>query len=148
MCYIVYLSTDSDRDLSPENRPPLLTFEKDPARPEPGCGLLRHPHRRFVGAAGACSCGFRHLHSIDLGFGPPQAWYPEDAENIEATKQFYDVVAGLLAAGNRVDCVAQWEATDADAIAHLDVDLAAVWREAFRFFEDHHFTFTLSGRSP
>ena len=142
MCYMIYLSTDSGQDLSQGDQPPLLMFEKDPERPEPGIVLLRHPHKWFVGAAGACSCYFRHLSAIELGFGAPEDWYPEDAEDIETTKQFYDMVAGLLSAGNQVDCVSQWVDTPADAITHLDVDLAVVPREAFRFFEDHHFTFT------
>jgi hypothetical protein len=145
MCYIVYLSTDSDRDLVQDNRPPLLMFEKDPANPDPGFDLLRRSHKWFVGAAGTCSCGFRHLYSIELGFGVPEDWAPEEPENIESTKQFYEVVATLLAAGNQVDCVSPWNGTPADAIAHLDVDLAVVSREAFRFFEDHHFTFLRSG---
>lgn len=145
MCYMVYLSTDSGRDLSQDDRPPLLMFEKDPVNPDPGISLLRHPHKWFVGAMGACSCYFRHLPAIELGFGPPEDWYPEDPENIESTKQFYDVVAALLAAGSQVDCVAAWRGTPADAIDHLDVDLAVVSREAFRFFEEHHFAFSHGG---
>jgi hypothetical protein len=141
MCTMVYLSTDSNRDLSQDDRPPLLMFQKDLVDPEHGISLLQHPHRWFVGAMGACSCYFRHLYSIELGFGPPEDWAPEDPENVEATRQFYDVVAALLAAGNRVDCVSQWVETPADAIDHLDVDLAVVSREAFRFFENSHWTF-------
>jgi hypothetical protein len=142
---MVYLSTDSDRDLSQDDRPPLLMFQKDPAEPDPGISLLRHPHQWFVGAMGACSCYFRHLYSIELGFGPPEDWCPEDAEAVKATQQFYEVVAALLAAGNRVDCVSQWRGTPAGAIDHLDVDLAVVSREAFRFFENHHFAFSQGG---
>jgi len=147
MCYMVFISTTADRDLSERNAPPFVIFERDLAHCEPGIAdLLKYPRKWHVGVRSACSCTFRHLSVADIGFGVPEDWYPEEAEEIEATKQFYDVVASLVSAGQRVDCISHWAGTPKNAVKHLDVDLASVSREAFRFFENYHFTFSHSGK--
>ncbi len=144
---MVLLSTTMDKGLAERSIPPFVTFERDLSRCEPGVAdLLRYSHKWYVGVRSACSCTFRHLCQVAIGFGPPEEWYPEEPEEIEATKQFYDVVASLVSAGQRVDCLSHWAGTPKNAIKHLDVDLASISREAFRFFENYHFTFSCSGK--
>ncbi len=149
MCYCVLLSTTADKDLSADNVPPYVIFQRDLSHCETGAAeVLRYPRKWFVGVKSACSCTFRHLSAVHLGFAAPEEWYPEEPEEIEATKQFYDVVVQLLSAGKKVDCVARWAGSPKDAVKHLDVNLATVSREAFRFFENHHFIFSHSGKRP
>ena len=79
--------------------------------------------------------------SIELGFGEPVDWYAEQPDEIEATKRFYDVVTNLISSGSKVDCIDIWEGTIKDRIKRLAVDLSLISRDAFRFFENHHFVF-------
>jgi hypothetical protein len=145
MCYSVLISTDAERDLGVYNTA-LIRFEKDLApEEEKVLGLMRHPHIWYVGSKSGCSCTFRHLHSIELGFGAPEDWYPEDSDEIEATKQFYDIVSTLVSEGSRVDCISIWSGTIEDGVQGLDVALSSIAREEFRFFENHHFNFVYSG---
>lgn len=74
-------------------------------------------------------------------FGAPEEWYEENPEDIEATKAFYDFVAGLARAGHRVDSVTLWDEEPASAIATLVVDFSKVSREAFRFFDGVRFEY-------
>jgi len=144
---MVLLSTTTDRNLSERSVPPFVIFERDLTHSEPGVAdLLRYPHRWYVGVRAACSCTFRHLSLVEIGFGAPEEWYPEEPEEIEATKQLYDVIASLVSAGQRVDCLSHWAGTPRNTIKHLDVDLASVARDAFRFFENYHFLFSPSGK--
>jgi hypothetical protein len=103
--------------------------------------LMLYKHPWYVGSKAGCSCTFRHLLSVELGFGEPLRWFPEEADEIEATKMFYDVVAGLTSAGHKVDCIEIWSGTKKDQIKRLTVDLDNIPRDAFRFFENHHFIF-------
>jgi len=147
MCYCVLLSTTADKDLSEHNVPPYVVFQRDLSHCESGAAeALRYPRKWFVGIKSACSCTFRHLSAVHLGFAAPEDWCPEEPEEIEATGQFYDVVAGLLSAGKKVDCVSRWAGSPKNAIKHLDVDLSSVPRDTFRFFENHHFLFSRSGK--
>jgi hypothetical protein len=142
MCYLIYLSTTSQEDLSrlPSKlyyfRP--LTEEDDPAI----INLLDNPVRWYLECQyGGCSCHFRHLDGgSETDFFPPADWMPEDADDIEATKAVYDVLARLLAEGHKVDLVDIWENTPPEAITVLDVSLSEVDRDSFRFFEHRKFT--------
>ena len=145
MCYLVYISTDFEGDLSRHDAA-LIRFEKNVGNGEPEVlELLQHKNLWYVGSKAGCSCTFRHLFSIELGFGEPVDWYEEQSDEIEATKMFYDVVASLISTGNRVDCIAIWENTQTDQIKRLAVNLLSIPREAFRFFENHHFVFYEEG---
>ena len=141
MCYLVYISTDFKGDLSQHNAA-LLAFGKDFADKDSAVlDLLQYEHLWFVGSKAGCSCTFRHLLSVELGFGEPVKWFPEGADEIEATKLFYDVVSNLISAGYKVDCIQIWNGTKKDQIKRLAVDLEGVSRKSFRFLENHHFIF-------
>jgi hypothetical protein len=140
---MLLVSTDSTVDLSIHNDS-LIAFSRE----LPGCPeeqLLEHPHRWFVGSREGCSCGFRHLYvaSVDLGFGEPVDWYPEEGEDIEATIRFIRIVRELVAEGVSVDCIDAWphgeEAATLSGTIH--VDLPTTSDRAFRFYENHRFVF-------
>ena len=148
MCYLVYLSTDFEGDLSQHNSA-LISFEKDFANCEPEViGLLRYKNFWYVGSKSGCSCTFRHLLSVELGFGEPVDWYEEQADEIEATKIFYDVIANLISSGNKVDCISIWAGTKKSQIKQLEVNISSISRDAYRFFENHHFAFCNSIEKP
>ena len=142
MCYVLYLSTDSPVNLTARNSG-LVTFERLEGMPEDRVmDRLEFPHRWFVGSAGGgCSCGFRHLCSTDLGFGEPVDWFPEEPDEIDATKELYGVICWLLESGHRVDLVDRWEGVEPGDIHNLRVPLADVTAESFRLFENYRFTF-------
>ena len=84
MCYSVYLSTDFEGDLS-QHSSALIRFEKDFTNCEPEImDLLLYEHPWYVGSKAGCSCTFRHLSSVELGFGKPVDWYAEELDEIEA----------------------------------------------------------------
>ncbi len=74
-----------------------------------------------------------------MDFEPPSDWFPEDADDVEATKAVYDVLARLLTDGHKVDLVDVWENSQPDAITALNVSLSEVGRDSFQFFENHKF---------
>ena len=136
------MSTDFDGDLSGHNSA-LIRFEKDFTNCEPGImELLRYKNPWYVGSKAGCSCTFRHLHSVELGFGEPVDWYAEEPDEIEATKVFYEIVVNLIASGSKVDCIAIWTGVKKDRIKNLAVDLSSISRDAFRFFENYHFVYS------
>lgn len=146
MCYIVLLGTTSGQDLARHNTK-LLQFTRD--IPSAGAATveataLRHPHRWFVGSSAGCSCSFRHLCSVALGFGEPADWYPEDADDIQATLQFIRVVRALIAEGHAVECIDAWEHDEMLPNEHEErlVPLDSIRDSEFRFFENHHFVFS------
>ena len=140
MCYSLYLSTNSPEDLSRYNSE-LLRFKRlDPAE-NAGLSILRHRQKWYVGSKSECSCTFRHLHSVELGFGEPVAWYPEDADELSATAALYRVIARLVSAGHQVDCLDIWAGANLQAIPEQVVDLDAVSETSFRLFENYHFVF-------
>jgi hypothetical protein len=147
MCYTVYLSTGSPADLRRHDTE-LLRFEKlvDHSG-DPVAGLLEFQHRWKVGSISGCGCTFRHLTSVELGFGEPVDWYPEDADELEATRRLYAVISLLAEGGHGVDCIDRWEGADADDIKTLVVSLDAVSRDAFRLFENYRFRFSPGVRS-
>lgn len=141
MCYMVYLSTSSPEDLSRYNSeyvrfgPP----EHDDGR---AMSILENEHKWFVGSMTECGCTFRHLaRGNELGFGEPEDWCPEDEDNIKATAELYRVIASLVGAGHRVDCVDIWLSTESAEVETLPVSLATVPEKAFRLFENCHFVF-------
>lgn len=139
MCYRVYISTDSAEDLTARNSE-LLMFKKTSDLDPHYCShLLEYPAKWFVGSKSACSCTFRHLYSIELGFGETADWYPEEADFIDATGELYDTLASLLSSGSHVDLLDQWEGADCQTITTINVSLDAVSRKAFRMFENHIF---------
>ena len=75
MCYGVYISTDSPENLAERNSA-LVRFEKvTDVDAAPCIGVLDFPNQWCVGSKSGCSCTFRHLYSIELGFGEPESWY-------------------------------------------------------------------------
>ncbi len=147
MCYEVYISTDSWEDLTTRNSE-LLRFKRvaDPST-DPAILLLDFPNRWYVGSKSECSCTFRHLYSIELGFGEPVDWYPEEQDELNATRELYTTLTSLLSAGYHVDLLDQWHGSQAEAITTLDVSLSEVSEQAFRLFENHKFRLNL-GRNP
>ena len=146
MCYLVYISTDFEGDLS-EHNSALISFEKDFTNADTEIiDLLLYNYNWYVGSKAGCSCTFRHLSSIELGFGEPVYWYEESSDEIEATKIFYDEISSLISQGNKVDCIEIWAGAEKGKIKCLEVDLSLVSRDAFRFFENHHFVFNNSER--
>lgn len=142
MCYVVLVSTSSSKDLTIHNNE-LVRFSRD--LPEiVACKYLKYPHKWYVGSKAGCSCVFRHLYSVDLGFGEPVDWYPEDPDEIAATIQLIEVIRGLLVGGEAVDCIDAWHHSEMDPVSAkaLEVDLAKVSNGEFRFFENYHFVFT------
>ncbi|MBK8814833.1 MAG: hypothetical protein IPN42_04665 [Methylococcaceae bacterium] len=143
---MVLLSTDSPEDLTKYDKP-LISFSTElPALAE--ALQLAYPYKWFVGSRDGCSCGFRHLYigSVELGFGEPEEWFPEEAGDIQATVCFVKVVSNLLANGASVDCIDAWghESSEADLSGTVDVNLNIISELKFRFFENHRFVFTAS----
>lgn len=139
MCYSIYLSTDADLDLS-KNNSDLVHFIKESV-PQRYRSLLKFPNQWFVGSKSICSCTFRHLHSIELGFCKPQNWYPEDEQAIEATLIFIKIVREVVNKGYQVDCIDIWEADSQSDIFQFIVNLDHIRDDQFRFYENHHFIF-------
>jgi len=146
MCYLIYISTDSAEDLSQHNSA-LIRFEKNFGNPTPEVmDLLLYKYPWYVASKAGCSCTFRHLSSIELGFAEPVDWYEESSDEIEATRIFYDIASSLILSGKNIDCIEIWAGTKRDQIKHLEVDLLSVPRDAFRFYENHHFVFKSAER--
>lgn len=146
MCYVLLLSTTANLDLSEHNND-LVRFSRE--LPDIADTVkLRYPHRWYIGSKSRCSCSFRHLYSIELGFGEPVEWYEEDMDDIRATIQVIGLIRRLVECGEKVDCVDAWDykETHPSAKAELEVDLDIISDKAFRFFENHHFEFTLHSK--
>jgi hypothetical protein len=140
---MVMLSTTSEDDLSVHNSE-LVQFSTDvPSIPERQ--LLKNPQQWFVvSEEGTCSCSFRHLYSIDLGFGEPVEWYPEELDEINATLEVIRIIRNLVNSGSRVDYIDAWEGGSSLPFVELDIDLGCVSNEAFRFYENHCFNFGMA----
>lgn len=139
---MLIVSTDSRADLAVHNDD-LVEFSPElPGLPEES--LLEHPNRWFVGSRHGCSCGFRHLYSVDLGFGEPVDWYSEEAEDVTATLRFVTIVRGLVEQGAHLDCIDAWDHREeerATLAGIVQVPLSSLGDRAFRFFENHRFVF-------
>ncbi len=144
MCYMVILSTDSEINLSKYNDK-LVQYSKDmPGLSEES--YLKYQNMWFVTSQHTCSCGFRHMHfnNIDSGFGVPENWCPEEAEDLESTLEFIQTIRNLLNSGAKVDCIDVWDSQDGSGILSgvVDVDLSSIKDEEFRFYENCHFIFS------
>lgn len=142
MCYMVYISTDCADDLSCRSSE-LVRFREPSAETWSPCPrILKHEHRWFVGSQSGCSCTFRHLShgSIELGFGPPEEWFPEDQDEIDATRQLHDILRGIVQRGRQVDLLDCWSGDEEEDAVALDVSLTVVPVEHFRLFEGYVFT--------
>ena len=142
MCYVVLLSTSADVNLAKFNSD-WVRFSPELPQSD-AVGALRYEHRWYVGSKSECSCTFRHLYSIELGFGEPVDWYPEDEDEIQATLQLFGVIRELVQNGASVDCVDVWGDSQfqPNSDSDLEVDIAAMTDTAFRLFENHRFNFT------
>jgi hypothetical protein len=114
----------------------------DGTEPE-GADLLRHQKKWYVGSKSGCSCTFRRLLSVELGFGEPVDWYPEDDGEVRATAELYRVISRLIAQGHQVDCLDLWTGAPKGDIKELVVKVQEVSETAFRLFENYHFVFAL-----
>lgn len=144
MCYITVLSTTSKADLAIHNNDLVRFSKKLPGVPEEK--YLAHPFKWFIGSKAGCSCELRHLYvsSVELGFGESEEWFPEEASDIEATKQVAATIRALVREGAKVDCVDAWAHGQNEAGplgGDIEVNLAEVSDAAFRFFEMHRFSF-------
>ena len=135
------MSTDFPGDLTQHNSI-LISFNKHFSDFEPEIrDLLLYKYHWYVGSKSGCSCTFRHLSSVEIGFGKPVDWYEENSDAIKATRIFYNVALSLISSGNTIDCIEIWSGTIKDQIKRLKVDLSTIKRDEFRFFENHHFIF-------
>jgi len=144
MCFMTILSTTSNDDLSLANSK-LVQFIKNPIH-VPEEKYLRFKNKWFLASNAGCSCNFRHLsgNSIELGFGEPEAWFPEESESVEASIQIAGNVRALLQQGANVDCVDAWahgQENAAPLLGDIQVNIAEVSNTAFRFFENYRFSF-------
>jgi hypothetical protein len=139
MCYEVYISTDSQEDLATRNSE-LIRFKRvtDP-NIDPGMQLLDFPHHWYVGSKSQCSCTFRHLYSVELGFAEPVDWYPEEQDEIAATRELYATLTSLLSSGYHVDLLDRWYGAQPTDIVTLNVSLSDISEKAFRLFENYKF---------
>jgi hypothetical protein len=139
MCYSVYLSTNNPTDLAKYNTE-LATFQRISESDEnPFTAMLKNPNKWYVGSKSGCSCTFRHLTSTELGFGEPVDWYPEEQENISATKELFRLISMLFAGGYCADIMSTWEGSEQADIAEMNIDLSRLNESTFRLFENHHF---------
>lgn len=139
MCYSVYISTDITEDLTAHNSE-LVRFERlSNSNDDPTTILLEHPDKWYIGSKSGCSCTFRHLMSIELGFSDPVDWYIEEKDDIAATQELYSIFFKILSSGYRIDLVDSWQGAEPRDIKTLDVSLHDVSITAFRLFENHKF---------
>lgn len=109
-------------------------------------GALKYPNVWFASDEPAsCSCIFRTLEAcnLDLGFAPPEAWFEEEQESIDATKNIYQVISSLLQQGAKVESITYW-VDKKEPFADMQVDLTAVTADQFRFFEGYRFEYKTS----
>jgi len=95
----------------------------------------------------------RHLcvSSVELGFGEPEEWLPEETSDIQATKQVAATIRALVTEGAMVDCVDAWAHGLKDAAplgGDIEVNLSEVSDTFFRFFEMHRFSFVQKASAP
>lgn len=145
MCYMTFISTTSDHDLSLANTT-LVQFGRE--EPDPRVqSHLKYKNIWHLGSQHGCSCGFRHLEkaNVELDFSEPVDWWPEDEKDIEATIQVATIFRDLLNQKEKLDCIDLWlgdRKTESLVTEERAVNLALVPSNHFRFFEGHRFEFT------
>jgi hypothetical protein len=145
MCYGVYISTDSPKNLA-EFDSEFVRFEKvtDP-NSNPCIGLLDFPNKWYVGSKTGCSCTFRHLPPsvVELWFSEPVDWYEEEQDDLDATRELYGRLSDILSSGHQLDLVDLWEGSQERSqsgdITTLDVSLDDVSEREFHMLENHKF---------
>jgi hypothetical protein len=143
MCYVVYLSTNAQEDLSRYDTASLRFTRVDEGDGDPALAPLAWAQQWHVGSASGCSCEFRHVVDASVeGFGHSETWMQESDEALAGTQSFYDVVEALVAAGHVVDCVDIWQDGSEPVLRKISVKLSEVPRDSFRFFEGCQFVFT------
>ena len=139
MCYSVYISTDSPEDLSKYSSE-LVKFERlTDSNNDPCTILLEFSNKWYIGSKSGCSCSFRHLMSIELGFSDPVDWYEEEKKDIDATGELYSTLTNVLSSGHHVDLIDIWYGAHPEDIVTIEVSLDDVSSTAFRMFENHKF---------
>lgn len=145
MCYMTLLSTTSLENLSFGNNDLVRISKELPGLPEET--YLGFANKWFIGSQAGCSCGFRHLYvtSVELGFGKPEDWFPEESSDILATHQVIALIRSLVEKGEKVDVVDAWAdgKTEVQPLSgDIEVNLKDVGDESFRFFENYRFSFS------
>ena len=160
MCYSVYLSTNSNEDLSliksEEFSLSRLTTKDEPDERDMDnteeaqlLRLLSHSNNWYLsGKNGGCSCHFRHTEesfqpNMKKTFMPyfsiPEDWSPEDPEDVESTASFYDALVLMVSRGYQVEILDTWTGTKPARIRSMPVSLSTVSRDQFRFFNGFRF---------
>jgi hypothetical protein len=139
MCYAVYISTDSDADLSTRNSERVRFAKVDAAKADACASMLEFENKWYVGSKSQCSCTFRHIADVDMRFSEPEDWFPEEEDAIVATRELYSTLEWLLASGHKVDLVDGWMDSGPEGVKVLDVSFDEVSAKAFRLFEDYRF---------
>lgn len=143
MCNFILLSCDSDIDLT-KLEPEWLCCQElgeNKLALNPEVQYLSYANKWLITSqtSPGCGCGFRHEIHInhEMGFGEPEDWYDEDADDILATKAFYRVIKALVNQGYRVDSFDLFDNNDGitTLLDRLDVDTQDISADAFRFFE-------------
>ncbi len=146
MCNTIYLSTTSNQDLSALSGSFFQIAQPTTEELEFAREYLRYPHVwSLLGPHGDCSCHFRHLmvESSSLGFGGREDWFGEDDDDVNATQAVYDTFKILVDSGEKIDLIDGWNHEMTDDWESIDVSLAEVTRDTFRFFEDFRFELTV-----
>ena len=139
MCYSVYISTDTSEDLTAHNSESVRFERLSAPNNDSTTVLLEYPHKWYIGSKSGCSCTFRHLMSIEIGFSDPVDWYKEEQEDIAATQELYSIFFKMLSSGYHIDLIDSWQGAQPRNIKMLDVSLNDVSITAFRLFENHKF---------
>ena len=142
MCYGIYISTDTSERLDKFNSKSVKFENLTASNGDPCTVLLDFPNKRYIGSRTGCSCSFRHLSSIELGFSDPVDWYEEDKEDIDATIELYSTLNNLLSARYHVDLIDPWNGARPEDIITITVSFDDVSSTAFRLFENHKFKLT------
>ncbi len=139
MCYSVYISTDAPDDLTAHNSENVRFERLSASNNDPTTRLLEFPYKWYIGSKAGCSCSFRHLMSIELGFSEPVDWYKEDQDDIDATRELHSILFKILISGYDIDLVDSWQGAQPKDIKTLDVSLSDITLTAFRLFENYKF---------
>ena len=136
MSYALLLSTTSSNNLEDFNDD-LLTFDSRMWNLDEE-EFLTYSNKWLVLSPDGCSGGFRYV-SEDLGFGLPKDWYPEEHEDILATKRLIEIIRKLVQNNEKVECINAWledvkkTHIKKSPIEELKVNLNKVSNEEFRF---------------